>query len=267
MAEGAATLSVARPSVPLSCCIIAKNEGDRIAACIAAVRDLAHEIVVVDSGSTDDTVAQAEAMGAKVFFRAWDGYGPQKRFAEDCAAHDWILNLDADEVLTEGLRDEIRALLQSPPAHAAYRIKLVQVAPGRTRARLWADFHNYVRLYDRRRVRFRESLVHDTVDTRDEPVGQLRGQALHFSNRSLEHVRRKLDRYTALQAKELRKSPLVVVIRLPFEYPLVFIRYYLLRRNFTDGLFGLQISHLAAQTRVRRLLRILQAQRARAVQA
>lgn len=248
-------------AVPLSCCIIAKNEGDRIEACIAAVRDLADEVVVVDSGSTDDTVARAEAMGAKVFFRAWDGYGPQKRFAEECATHDWILNLDADEVVTDALKAEVRALLQTPPALPAYRVRLMTVSPGKTRPRLWADFHNYVRLYDRRRVRFRQSLVHDTVDTKDEPVGQLEGAALHFSNRSIEHVRQKLDRYTALQAKELRKSPVAVTARLPFEYPLVFIRYYLFRRNFTDGLFGLQCSHLAAQARVRRLLRILAAQR------
>jgi len=246
-------------AVPLTCCIIAKNEGDRIEACIAAVRELADEVVVVDSGSTDDTVAKAEAMGAKVFFRAWDGYGPQKRFAEECASHDWILNLDADEVVTPELAAEIRALLQTTPAVPAYRIKLVTVSPGKAKARLWADFHNYVRLYDRRRVRFRQSLVHDTVDTKDQPIGQLKGQALHFSNRSFEHVRQKLDKYTALQAKELRKPPLLVLLRLPFEYPLVFIRYYVMRRNFTDGLFGLRISNLAAEMRVRRLWRILRA--------
>lgn len=247
--------------VRLSCCIIAFNEADRLARCIEAVRDIADEIVVVDSGSTDGTVDLARSLGAQVFQRAWDGYGPQKRFAEDCASYDWILNLDADEVVTPALASEIKTLLSiAQPPLPAYRIKMPTVFPGATKPRLWAESHNYVRLYDRRKVRFRESLVHDTVDTRHEPVGQLEHIALHYSNRSIEHVRQKLDRYTQLQAKELRKSPLAVWLRLPFEYPLVFFRYYILRRNFTGGAFGLQSSHIAAEMRVRRLLRILKAQ-------
>ena len=103
----------------LSCCIIAHNEGDRIERCIRAAQPIVDEIVVVDSGSTDDTVAKAKALGAKVFYNAWDGYGPQKRFAEDCASHDWILNLDADEVVTPELAREIAALMRSPVGPAA----------------------------------------------------------------------------------------------------------------------------------------------------
>src|SRR5690606_33257698 len=90
----------------LSCCIIAENEGDRIARCIEAVRGIVDEVVVVDSGSKDDTVAKAEALGARVIYNAWVGYGPQKRFAEDCAQNDWILNLDADEIVTPELARE-----------------------------------------------------------------------------------------------------------------------------------------------------------------
>lgn len=248
--------------VKLSCCIIAFNEADRLARCIEAVRDIADEIVVVDSGSSDSTVDLARALGAQVYHRAWDGYGPQKRYAEDCAAHPWILNLDADEVVTPELAHEIRTLLSiGQPPLPAYRITMPTVFPGASKPRLWAESHNYVRLYDRRKVRFRDSLVHDTVDTKTERVGQLEHVALHYSNRSIEHVRQKLDRYTQLQAKELRKSPLAVWLRLPFEYPLVFFRYYILRRNFTGGSFGFQSSHIAAEMRVKRLLRILKAQR------
>jgi len=246
----------------LSCCIIAHNEGDRIERCILAARDIVDEIVVVDSGSTDDTVAKAKALGAKVHFHAWDGYGPQKRHAEDCASHDWILNLDADEVVTLELAREIQALMHSPEGLLpAYRFRQVTVYPGRKRPRLWADYHNYVRLYDRRRVRFRTSRVHDTVDTRDYPVGQLDGIALHFSWRSLEHVRSKLESYTDLQAKELKKSRWEILLRLPFEYPVLFFRYYVLRRNFTGGLFGVRIAHTIAWARTRRLVKILRAQK------
>ena len=247
----------------LTCCIIARNEGDRIERCIAAARDIVDEIVVVDSGSTDDTVAKAEALGAKVFLHAWDGYGPQKRFAEDCAGNDWILNLDADEVVTPELAREIAALMHSPEGLLpAYRFRQVTVYPGRDRPRLWADFHNYVRLYDRRRVRFRMSRVHDTVDTGDYPVGQLDGVALHYSWRTLDHVRAKLESYTDLQAKELKKPRWLILARLPFEYPILFFRYYILRRNFTGGLFGLRIAHAIAWARTRRLVKMLRAHNA-----
>lgn len=248
-------------AVPLSCCIITRDEADRIERCVLAVRELAWEVVVVDSGSTDDTVARVEALGARVFHRDWTGYGAQKRFSEECAAHDWILNLDADEVATPELVREIEALMRSEPTLPAYRMKLVAVDPGLDRPRLWADYHDYVRLYDRRQVRFRDSPVHDTVDTGDRTVGRLAGVAHHFSSRSLAHIREKLERYTDLQAKALRKPAWAIWSRLPFEYALVFVRYYLLRRNFTGGGVGLAISHLAAWMRTKRLLKILAEQR------
>lgn len=251
-------------AVPLSCCIIAHNEGDRIERCILAVRDFVDEVVVVDSGSTDDTMAKAEALGAKTFFNAWVGYGPQKRFSEDCASHDWILNLDADEIVTPELAREITALMEAgEPPLPGYRFRQVTVYPGKDKPRLWADYHNYVRLYDRRKVRFRDSLVHDTVDTGSYPVGQLDGIALHYSWRSIEHVRSKLERYTDLQAKELKKPRWQVLLRLPIEYPVLFFRYYILRCNFTGGLTGLRIAHEIARARTRRLIKIARAQTAR----
>jgi len=244
--------------VRLSCCIITQDEGDRIEQCIRAVRPIVDEIVIVDSGSTDDTVAKAEALGARTFFHAWDGYGPQKRFAEECCTHDWILNLDADEVITDKLAREIAELMCGPePPLAAYRFRQVTVYPGHKRPRLWADFHNFVRLYDRRRVRFRQSRVHDTVDTEDYPVGQLDGVAWHYSWRTLDHVRSKLEKYTDLQAKELKKPRWLILLRLPFEYPILFFRYFVLRRNFTGGWFGLRVAHEIAKARTRRLIKIL----------
>jgi glycosyltransferase involved in cell wall biosynthesis len=244
----------------LSCCIIAKNEGDRIERCILSVRDVVDEIVLVDSGSEDDTVAKAAALGAKIFFRAWDGFGPQKRYAEECATNDWILNLDADEVVSEQLAREIADLMRSPdPLLPAYRFRQVMVYPDQDRPRLWAESHNYVRLYDRRCVRFKSSLVHDTVDTGDFPVGQLEAIALHYSWRSLDHARAKIDYYTDLQAKELTISKLGLVLRLPVEYPRLFLKYYVLQRHLTGGLTGMRVAHTLALVRTKRLLKFLKA--------
>ena len=247
---------------PFSCCIITKNEADRIGNCLRAVAGLTDDIVVVDSGSTDDTVTIARDLGARVIHHDWPGYGPQKRYSEDCAQHDWILHLDADEVITPELKEEIARLMAEGPALKAYRFKIRNVYPGQDRPRLWADLHNYVRLYDRRVVRFSESPVHDSVDTHGEAVGQLKGSAIYFSARSYAHVRQKLDAYTSLQASVLRKPAWWLWLRVPFEYPAVFVRYYFQRRHFTGGWDGIYTCHLAAEARLSRLFKILAAQRA-----
>lgn len=249
-------------TVPVSCCIIAKNEADHIGNCIRAVSGLVDEVVVIDSGSTDDTVAIAESLGARVIFHAWPGYGPQKRYSEDMARNDWVLNLDADEYVQTDLFNEIRALMQSPPPLNAYRIRIRNVYPRQNKPRLWADYHNYVRLYNRKVVRFRESEVHDTVDTKSERVGQLAGSVSHFSARSYAHMRSKLDSYTNLQAKVLSKPAWTLWVRVPFEYPMVFLRYFLMRRHFTGGWDGIYSSHLAAEARINRLFKFLAAKKA-----
>ena len=245
--------------VPLSCTIVAKNEADRIGRCISAIKDICDDIVVIDSGSTDATVAIAEALGARVFFRAWDGFGPQKRYGEDVALYDWILNLDADEVVSRALANEISALLSGPPELQAYRFKQVTVYPGQQLPRLWADYHNYVRLYDRRAARFRDSLTHDTVDLKGLAAGQLHNTALHYSFRSLDHVARKLEFYTDLQALEITKPRWQLHLRRPFEYPILMFRYYVLRRHFTGGLYGLKAAHTFAAGRARCIGKFLRA--------
>jgi glycosyltransferase involved in cell wall biosynthesis len=243
-------------AVKLSVIIIAKNEADRIGACLRAVEGLADDVVVVDSDSTDETMHIAASMGARIFNNPWVGYGPQKRFSEDCALNDWVLNLDADEVVSPELKSEIKALLASTPPLNAYRMKIRNVYPRQSKPRLWADYNHYVRLYNRKVVRFRESLVHDTVDTRDEKVGELKAPVIHFSARSFAHIRAKLDSYMTLQAKALKKPLWVIGLRLPFEYPSVFIRYFLFRRHFTGGWQGVYSAHLAAEARVKRLWRL-----------
>ena len=110
--------------VPISCYIRAKNEARKIADVVRAVRPVVDEVVLVDSGSTDDTVALAEAEGARVVHQAWLGYGAQKRFAEEQCRNDWLLSLDADEVISPAFAAELNALFaasEPPSGRARYR--------------------------------------------------------------------------------------------------------------------------------------------------
>ena len=104
-------MTSASRKIPVSCFLITRNEEDVLDTALRSVVDLVDEIVVVDSGSSDRTVAIARCYGARVIERAWPGFGPQKRFAERACRNDWVLNLDADEALSPELAQEIRALL------------------------------------------------------------------------------------------------------------------------------------------------------------
>jgi glycosyltransferase involved in cell wall biosynthesis len=151
--------------LPVSVFIIAKDEAVRLPRCLAALVSWAGEIVLVDSGSTDQTVEIGEAYGAKVCHRAWNGYGAQKRFAEQKCRYDWVLNVDADEVVTQDLTDEIKALFEkTPPQPDAFRLRILTVYPGKTKPRLWANDYNVVRLYHRSIGSYSDDAVHDRVD-------------------------------------------------------------------------------------------------------
>jgi glycosyltransferase involved in cell wall biosynthesis len=119
---------------PLSIFIITLNETDRLEAAIAAVRHLSDDIVVVDSGSSDGTQALAESLGARVVFNAWPGYGLQKQFGEDQCRHDWMLNIDADEVVNAQMAQAIATTLaRSDLTPGAYTTKIVEMFPGETK--------------------------------------------------------------------------------------------------------------------------------------
>lgn len=245
----------------LSCFIIAKNEADRIARTIRAVIDWTDEVVVVDSGSSDGTQQLAEAAGARVVFNAWPGFGQQKRFAESQCRNDWLINLDADEVVSSALAAEIQALFASgEPALAVYSFPINDVYPGQRKPRPWANDYVQPRLYDRRRVRFKDSAIHDSLDVAGMRVGTLKGDVHHFSARSFDDQLQKAverARYNADNAK--LKSPGELRLRLLFEFPAAFFKYYVFRRHFTGGLMGFQSSMIGAYSRFARIARMLEA--------
>lgn len=227
--------------LPVSVFIIAKNEADRIGETIRAIRDLTDDLIVVDSGSTDGTQAIAEELGARVVFNEWPGYGPQKRFGEEQCRHDWLLNLDADEVVPPNLASEIEALFaHGEPPSQAYRIRIAEIFPGEPAPHPLAYTLAPVRLYRKDWGRYSPSLVHDRVDLKPgTKVGKLKGMVHHYSVRSLGDQLAKLNRYSDQQAVDLEiRGVSIPSWRIYFELPAAFIKAYIGRRHALRGGYG-----------------------------
>jgi glycosyltransferase involved in cell wall biosynthesis len=227
--------------LPLSIFIITKNEADRLPRTLAAVSGLSDDVVIVDSGSTDGTRELAEAAGARVLQNPWPGYGPQKRFAEAQCKHLWLLNIDADECLSPNLADEIRALfaLGEPPADA-YELRISEVFPGEDAPHRFAYSLAPVRLYRRDKGQYSPSPVHDRVDLAPgAAVARLKGMIHHFSVRSIGDQVAKLNAYSDQQVADLAaRSKSVSLWRIFFEFPIAFLKAYIIRRHFVRGVYG-----------------------------
>ena len=243
-------------TLPLSVFIITKNEADRLPRTIASVLSLSDDVVVVDSGSTDNTLKVAETLGARVFTNAWKGYGPQKRYAETMCKHHWLLNLDADEELSPELVEEIRQLFaRGEPAQSCYALDIRMVLPHEQKPRRFAANNRVKRLYDVRHAGFKDSPVHDTVVVRDgSAVPVLEHPVYHRSFRGLHHEIDKINRYSTMQAEDMLargKRPLAA--RILVEPLGAFLKAYFLRRYFAYGIEGFIQSITYAFARTLRL--------------
>jgi len=234
--------------LPLSIFIICQDEADRLPLVLDAVADLSDDIVIVDSGSTDGTQEVARRYTDRVFHRDWTGFGEQKVYAESLCRHDWILNLDADEVLLDEVKDSIRVALSTPEAErpAAYSLRIRYVS--RLAASLQPGLFNPTnvtpRLYDRRRAGFQSSAVHDKVEIRDgsKPV-TLKGDVAHISMKSFAHMWDKIRSYSELSARDwAEKGRNPSSLRLVADPVWFFVKNYFLRRLFAVGAEGFVIA-------------------------
>ena len=230
---------------PLTVTVITLNEAANIEACLASVA-WADERLVIDSGSTDDTVARATAAGARVLVRDWPGYAAQKNLAAGKASHDWILSIDADERVPAALAEEIRQILSTSPEAAGFRLPRVTWHLGRwIRGTDWYPDYQ-LRLYDRGRARWKVQRVHESVSA-DGPVVDLRQDLEHYAYRDIGHHLQTMDRYTTLAAEDMRAAGRHAgVVDLVLHPPAAFIRNYVLRGGFRLGVPGLIISAMNA---------------------
>jgi glycosyltransferase involved in cell wall biosynthesis len=231
--------------VPVTVTIITKNEADHIAEAIDSAA-WADEIVVVDSHSTDETVAIARAKGVRVAVRDWTGWVDQKNFAAGLASHDWIFSLDADERVPPALAEEIKRLIACASPMPAYRVPRITFHLGRwiRTTDFYPDFQT--RLYDRRAARWQGLYVHESIAA-DGPVGQLEHELQHYSYRDLADHMDRINHYTTLAARQLfERGRRASVVDLVVQGPAAFLRNYILRRGILDGSAGFILSCMNA---------------------
>ncbi len=235
-----------RAPFPLSACIIAMDEEDRIGDCLASLA-FCDEIVVVDSHSTDRTREVAGSFGARVIERDWPGHVAQKEFAIRAAQHDWVLCLDADERLSPELAGEITALRAAGfPDKAGWRFpRLSRYLGAWVRRGTWYPDHQ-LRLFDRRRGRWGGHNPHDRVEL-DGPLGTLKGDLLHDPYRDLAEHLETIDRYTTTMAQGMRdRGQRASFLDLVLRPPVRFLRFYVLKGGFLLGWRGIVLAYLAA---------------------
>ena len=234
----------------ISATIITFNEAANIGEACKSLT-WADEIVVIDSGSTDETRKIAEDCGARVIARDWPGFAAQKQFAIEQAAHDWVFSLDADERVSNELKAEIAKLRELPEAKLAdgYRIPRRSYYQGR-----WIKGGGWypdlqLRLFRKSRGRWEPRHIHESVKLDSGArVEKLAGDILHYSVRDAAHHHRMIgERYAPLAAQQMfEEGRQTSAMKIATAAPAAFIRSYLLKGGFRDGLAGISIASFAA---------------------
>jgi glycosyltransferase involved in cell wall biosynthesis len=244
----------------LSIVIIAKNEAHNITDCVKSAA-FAQEVIVLDSGSTDNTVELAEHAGAKVLRTDWPGFGAQKNRALDAAMSEYIFSLDADERITPDLAAQIRQAIAVPGDTVAWRVP--------RRSQFCGQFMRYsgwwpdetVRLVKRGAGRFSEMQVHESLVVRGKVEG-LTAPMLHYSYRKLEDVLAKLNEYSSAGAIDRMRSGSGASLLSAIAHGLwAFVRTYVLKLGFLDGKLGFVLAVYNAEASYYKYLKLWLAQR------
>lgn len=247
-------MSKEKPS-SLSVILITKNEAANIRDCLQSVA-WADEIIVVDSGSTDDTVAICREFTPHVHVRDWPGFGIQKNRALDYASKEWVLSLDADERVTPELRAELEEAMRSGAAEG-YEIPRLSSFCGRfMRHSGW--YPDYVlRLFKRGTARFSDNLVHERLILQGR-TARLQSNLLHYSFNDLESVLRKMDQYSTAGAQmQKQRGRKVTLIGAVLRGMWSFVRSYIIRGGILDGQEGFMLAVSNAEGTYYRYVKLL----------
>ena len=228
----------------LSVVLISLNEQDNIARALRSV-SWADEVLVYDSGSTDNTIAIAKNMGAKVVKGQWQGFGKTKQAATDLAANDWVLSLDCDEEVTGALASEIHKKFETLNPRSVYKLPRASFYLGTwIRHGGWfPDFQG--RLFNRKMSRWNEAEIHEKVEAEAEDF--LASHLNHYVFKNVEHQVNTNNRYSSLLAKQMNKNGKSFSWFHFLTKPKVkFLETYILKLGVLDGWAGFVIARNAA---------------------
>ena len=240
----------------LSIIVIVKNEEPMIRECLASVA-WADEIIVLDSGSTDQTVAICKEYTDHVYETDWPGFGPQKNRALDYATKDWVLSIDADERISYDLQTEIKRIIQMPKRHDAYSMPRRSNYCGRymKHSGWWPD--RVVRLFRRGKAHYSDDLVHERLITHGK-VGKLKEPIIHESLLTLEQILNTMNSYSTAGAKMMSEENQQAGLCKAIGHGLwMFIRTYFLRAGFLDGKEGFMLAISNAEGTYYRYLKLM----------
>ena len=246
--------------LPLSVLIRTLNEADRIEKTIRSVSSLNAEVIVIDAGSKDDTVKIAEALGAIVYYNPWPGFGPQRRFGENKCTRRFVLSLDADEIITPELAQELRGALTHPSPARLMIVRKAWIHPHHKSPGWWPFCHEQVLVYDRAVAQTGPNPNWDKLEISiTETPAVLHHPLWHFSLRNWHHAVAKFN-FTSKLAADTQKtrSRLGLIIRLPFEFPVNFLKAYFIRRYFLAGADGFVMATIFGFGRFLRIAMMLE---------
>lgn len=217
----------------LTACIIVKNEEVNIEDCLKSLH-FADEIIIVDSGSTDNTVGIVRKYTQKVIYQEWLGYSNQRNFAASHAANNWILSIDADERITDELAKEIMNILESP-AHDVYDIPMRNYVVNRWMKHSGLGSQLHKRLYNRTKCTWSDQIHEDIVGYKSR--GVLKNKMLHYAYKDVSSLVYKINLYTTIEAsKYIKNKP--NLLKSIFYPGLVFVKKYIFQLGFLDGRAG-----------------------------
>lgn len=225
---------------PLSVVIITQNEEEKIEQAILSCRPFADEIVVVDGGSTDGTVAIAQRLGCDVYHNPWPGYAKQRIFGADRARNNWIFFIDSDEEVSAELQKSLQDWMTRPEddikAYNIYRI-------GDFMGKWMPKGENIVRLYKKDEVAMKDVLVHEGPDVDSSSVPVLEGVLWHHGYRSIQDHVQRFNKYTDLEArKDFDRRRPFSLMRLLFRPPAKLVYTLFFRKMITKGVAGFSVA-------------------------
>jgi glycosyltransferase involved in cell wall biosynthesis len=229
----------------ISAVIITKNEEKILSSCLKAIKWV-DEIIVVDSGSTDKTIKIAKKFAAKVYFKNWEGYAAQKNFAISKARSTWILNIDADEVISEDLKYEIIKTIKSETDNTAFDIPFKNMFYGKCLMHGGLSPDRHIRLFKNKSGKYPLCLIHESLEVKGE-IGHLKSHIIHHTKADITTHVNAINTYTNLEMTNRLEGAYMptgytVLIRPVYR----FIKYYFFRCGFLDGIQGLVFHVLTA---------------------